>query len=107
VSAIDETWSRLWSGDTIDYTHADGGAYLFFTYAATGISPLADGDVFRAVVRRNTFLDPLRALDDDPAMQRRLERFYSDLATAARPRPGPARDELLAVMAAAVLDQPT
>jgi 2-polyprenyl-6-methoxyphenol hydroxylase-like FAD-dependent oxidoreductase len=107
VSAIDETRSRLWSGDTIDYTHADGGAYPFFTYAAAGISPLADGDVFRAVVRRNTFLDPLRALDDDPPMQRRLERFYSDLAAAARPRPGPARDELLAVMAAAVSDQPT
>jgi len=67
VSAIDETRSRLWSGDTIDYTHADGGAYPFFTYAATGISPLAAGDVFRAVVRRNTFLDPLRVLDDDAA----------------------------------------
>jgi 2-polyprenyl-6-methoxyphenol hydroxylase-like FAD-dependent oxidoreductase len=102
VSAIDETRSRLWSGEKVDYTHIDGGAYPFFTYAASAVVSLADGDVFRAVVRRNTFLDALAVLDNKLPMQQRLERFYSDLAAAGRPRPGPPRDELLAVMAAAL-----
>jgi 2-polyprenyl-6-methoxyphenol hydroxylase-like FAD-dependent oxidoreductase len=101
VSAIDETRSRLWSGESIDFSHADGGAYPFFTYAATGISSLAEGDVFRALVRRNTFVDPLSVLDDDAAMQQRLQGFYADLAGAGRPRPGPSREELLDIMTAA------
>ena len=102
LSSIDETRGRLWAGEAIDYRRRDGGAYPFFTYAANGIAPLADGDVFRAVVRRNMFLDPLAVLDDDVAMQVRLEAFYADLASANRPRPGPSRDQLLDVMAAAV-----
>lgn len=101
LSSIDETRGRLWAGEAIDYRRRDGGAYPFFTYAANGIAPLADGDVFRAVVRRNMFLDPLAVLDDDVAMQVRLESFYADLASANRPRPGPSRDELLDVVAAA------
>jgi 2-polyprenyl-6-methoxyphenol hydroxylase-like FAD-dependent oxidoreductase len=102
VSAIDETRSRLWAGESIDYAHASGGAYPFFGYAATGVASLADGDLFRALVRRNTFLDPLSTLDDDPAMQHRLEDFHARLAAARRLRPGPSRDELLEVMTAAV-----
>ena len=95
VSAIDATRTRLWAGETIDYTHADGGAYPFFTYAATGVAPLADGDLFRAIVRRNMFLDPLATLDGDPAMLARLEAFYAELAAAGRGRPGPSREEIL------------
>jgi len=98
VSVIDETRTRLWAGESIDYTHASGGAYPFFTYAATGVAPMAHGDVFRAVVRRNTFLDPLAVLDEDPAMQARLEAFYADLAAAGRPRSGPSRDELVEII---------
>ena len=101
VSAIDETRRRLWSGETIDTAHRDGGAYPFFTYAATGNAALADGDLFRAVVRRNMFLDPLSTLDEDVDMQRRLEAFYDDLKAAGRPRGGPTRDKLIEVMAAA------
>jgi hypothetical protein len=99
--AIDETRRRLWAGESIDYTHASGGAYPFFTYAASGLSSLADGDVFRALVRRNMFLDPLTVLDDDLAMQQRLEGFYAELAAANRPKPGPSRDELVEVMTSA------
>jgi 2-polyprenyl-6-methoxyphenol hydroxylase-like FAD-dependent oxidoreductase len=102
VSAIDDTRRRLWAGESIDYIHADGGAYPFFTYAANGVASLADGDVFRAVVRRNMFLDRLSVLDDDAPMQRRLEAFYADLAASGRPRNGPPRDELLEVMTAAI-----
>ena len=89
VSAIDDVRTRLWAGEKIDIAHADGGAYPFFTFALSGVASLADGDVFRALVRRNTFLDPLATLDDDPAMQRRIEAFYAELAALGRPRSRP------------------
>jgi 2-polyprenyl-6-methoxyphenol hydroxylase-like FAD-dependent oxidoreductase len=98
VSAIDETRRRLWSGEKIDYVHADGGAYPFFTYAATGVASVADGDLFRTLLRRNYFLDPLEVLDRDPARQLGLEQFYAELASAGRPPAGPPRDELIDVM---------
>ena len=95
VSALDDTRSRLWSGDRLDVAHANGGAYPFFTYAATGLAGLADADLFRVLVRRNTMLDRLAILDDDPDMQRRLEAFFAQLATNGRPRAGVSRDALL------------
>ena len=95
VSAIDDTRHRLWAGESIDYTHASGPAYAFFTYAAGGYASLAHGDLFRALVRRNFFLDPLAVLDDDAAMQARLEDFYVQLRAASGARPGPGREELL------------
>ena len=101
IGAIDDIRLRLWSGETVDYTHRDGGAYPYFTFAANGIASLAGGDVFRALVRRNTFLDPLSVLDENVELQLRLEAFYAELAAANRPRPGPPRDQLLEVMAAA------
>jgi hypothetical protein len=106
VSAIDSTRSRMWAGERIDYAHADGGAYPFFSYAGTGLSSLADGDVARMLLRRNYFLDPLAVLDNDPAMQRRLEKFYAELAAMGRPPAGPPRDELLAVMRRAIANAP-
>ena len=103
VSAIDDTRGRLWAGHSVDYTHVDGGAYPFFSYAATGVASLADAEVGRALLRRNYFLDPLSVVDQDAAIQSRIEAFYSDLAAtaASRPRPGPPRGELLETMDAA------
>jgi 2-polyprenyl-6-methoxyphenol hydroxylase-like FAD-dependent oxidoreductase len=98
ASAIDETRSRLWAGETLDIAHSDGGAYPFFTYATGGAASMVDGDIFRAVIRRNTFLDPLAVLDDDLEMQRRIERVYGELVANGRPRAGPARDDLLDVI---------
>ena len=40
------------------------------------------------------------------AMQRRLEGFYTDLAGARRPRPGPTREELIELIEAAVPREP-
>ena len=104
VTAIDDTRRRLWAGERIDYTHADGGAYPFFSYAATGMASLADAGVARALLRRNYFLDPLAAVDDDPSMQGWIEGFYADLAAgaASHPRPGPAHDVLIETMEAAI-----
>lgn len=78
--------------------HRDGGAYPLFTFAAGGAAALVDPDVFRVVVRRNYFLDPLSVLDSDQAMQERIERIFGELRSVPRPRPGPTRDELLGAM---------
>jgi hypothetical protein len=98
VSEIDRTRTRLWAGEAIDYTHADGGAYPFFTYAASGVAPLAEGDLARVLARRNTFLDRLSVLDDDPQMQHRLEEFHGRLATLSRGQKRVAREELIEAM---------
>lgn len=82
--------------------HRDGGAYPLFAFAASNAAALVDGDVFRTTIRRNYFLDPLSVLDDDVAMQERIERIFADLRATPRPRPGPARDELIEVMRAAL-----
>jgi 2-polyprenyl-6-methoxyphenol hydroxylase-like FAD-dependent oxidoreductase len=103
VSAIDDTRTRLWAGERIDFTRADGGAYPYFTYAAAGIASLADGDLARALVRRNQFLDPLSVLDRDAGLIAKLEAFYAGpLAELRRTRgAGPPRDRLLEVIRAA------
>jgi 2-polyprenyl-6-methoxyphenol hydroxylase-like FAD-dependent oxidoreductase len=103
VSAIDDTRTRLWAGQKIDFTRAEGGAYPFFTYAAAGLASLADGDLARALVRRNQFLDPLWVLDNDRGLIEKLEAFYAGpLADARRSsRPSPPRDQLLEVIRAA------
>ena len=99
---VDDLRLRRWSGESIDVAHRDGGAYPLFTMAAGTAASLVDADVFRTVVRRNYFLDPLSVLDDDVAMQERIERIMGEQLAAPRPRPGPPRDELLATMRAAL-----
>ncbi|MEO7664176.1 MAG: hypothetical protein ABIV26_03555 [Candidatus Limnocylindrales bacterium] len=93
---------RLWAGETFDIAHRDGGAYPLFLAAAGGAAALADGEVLRAIVRRNYFLDPLSVIDADVVLQERIERIFGDLMAIRRPRPGPTRDDLLEAMRAAV-----
>jgi 2-polyprenyl-6-methoxyphenol hydroxylase-like FAD-dependent oxidoreductase len=103
VAAIDDTRTRIWAGETIDYRHAAGGAYAFFTYAAAGVASLADGDLARALFRRHGFLDPLATFDNEPLLVSGLEDFWERLVTAPRAtRVGPPRDELLEVMRQAI-----
>ena len=102
ASAVDDLRLRAWSGEAVDVVHRDGGAYPLFAFAAGGAAALVDGEVFRTVVRRNYFLDPLTVLDDDIAMQERIEHVFGEIRATPRPRPGPTRDELVAAMRAAV-----
>jgi 2-polyprenyl-6-methoxyphenol hydroxylase-like FAD-dependent oxidoreductase len=102
ATAVDELRLRAWSGETIDVAHRDGGAYPLFAFAAGNAAALVDGDILRAVVRRNYFLDPLSELDGDLAMLERIERVFEEIRATPRPRPGPARDDLIAAMRAAV-----
>jgi 2-polyprenyl-6-methoxyphenol hydroxylase-like FAD-dependent oxidoreductase len=102
ATAVDDLRLRAWSGDPVDVAHRDGGAYPLFANAAGNAAALVDGDVFRTMVRRNYFLDPLSVLDDDIPMQERIERLFADLRATARPRPGPRREELIEVMRSAL-----
>jgi 2-polyprenyl-6-methoxyphenol hydroxylase-like FAD-dependent oxidoreductase len=102
AGAVDGLRLRAWQGEALDVAHRDGGAYPLFAFAAGNAVALIDGDVFRTVIRRNYFLDPLSALDDDVAMQERIERIFADLRATPRPRPGPTRDELIEVMRTAL-----
>ena len=101
ASALDDARSRMWAGEPVDFAHRGGGAYELFTFAAGGAGALVDPDIFRAVVRRNTFLDRLAVLDDDIALQQRIEDVFAELRATPRPRPGPGRDDLLDVVARA------
>jgi 2-polyprenyl-6-methoxyphenol hydroxylase-like FAD-dependent oxidoreductase len=98
ATAVDGLRLRAWTGEAVDVAHRDGGAYPLFAFAAGNAAALVDGDVFRTMIRRNYFLDPLSVLDDDVAMQERIERIFADLRSTPRPRPGPSRDELIEVM---------
>jgi 2-polyprenyl-6-methoxyphenol hydroxylase-like FAD-dependent oxidoreductase len=102
ATAVDELRLRVWQGETVDVAHRAGGAYPLFAFAAGGAAALVDGDVFRTMIRRNYFLDPLSVLDDDVAMQERIERIFADLRAKPQPRPGPSRSELIEVMGTAL-----
>ena len=93
VSAIDETRRRLWSGEKIDYVHADGGAYPFFTYAATGVASMADGDLFRALLRRKRGHDVPQHRSGLALDELRLHALHDDGRPwlAVRPSRAPAR----------------
>lgn len=97
-SALDDQRARRWSGEAIDIARHDGGAYELFSFAAAYAAALVDPDVFRVAVRRNTFLDRLRILDEDLAMQRRIEEIFGELVATPRPAPGPSRDQLLEIV---------
>jgi 2-polyprenyl-6-methoxyphenol hydroxylase-like FAD-dependent oxidoreductase len=105
ATAVDELRLRAWQGETMDVAHRDGGVYPLFVFAAGNAAALVDGDVFRTMIRRNYLLDPLSVLDDDVAMQERIEQIFADLRSTPRPRPGPSRDELIEVMRRAVASE--
>ena len=104
ASALDAQRARRWAGEPVDIAHRDGGAYELFTFAAGSAAALVDPDIFRVVVRRNTFLDPLGRLDDDLVMQRAIETRFAELAAAARPV-GPSRGAFLDAIGAATRAQ--
>jgi 2-polyprenyl-6-methoxyphenol hydroxylase-like FAD-dependent oxidoreductase len=99
-SALDLQRARRWAGEAVDIAHRDGGAYELFSFAAGSAAASVDPDIFRVVVRRNTFLEPLARLDNDPAMQRAIEERFAEVLTTARPA-GPPREEFLATISAA------
>jgi 2-polyprenyl-6-methoxyphenol hydroxylase-like FAD-dependent oxidoreductase len=102
ATAVDDLRVRRWSGESFDVAHRDGGAYPLFIMAAGAAAALVDASVFRAVVRRNYFLDPLSIVDTDIELQSRIERIFGELLATPRPPAGPTRGDLLEVMQSAI-----
>jgi len=101
---LDALRLRVWRGERFDVTRSDGEAYPLFISVAGGVAALADGDIFRAILRRNFFLDPLSVVDGDRALLARIEALFAEARGRPRPAAGPPRDELIAAMRAAVGD---
>ncbi|HEX3265949.1 MAG TPA: hypothetical protein VHR16_09810, partial [Candidatus Limnocylindrales bacterium] len=98
ATELDDLRVRRWNGETFDLVHADGGAYPLFIMGAGSATALADPDLFRPIVRRNYMLDDLAVVDEDVELRHRVEQVFADILASPRPRPGPARDELLEAM---------
>ncbi len=102
ATALDDLRVRRWTGESFDIAHAGGGAYPLFIMAAGSAAALVDASVFRAVVRRNYFLDPLSIVDSDVDLHARIERIFAELLATPRMPAGPTRSDLLEAMQAAV-----
>jgi len=92
----DQARWRLWRGESVDFAHRIG-AYQLFLLAAGGAAAFADPEVFRAVVRRNGFLDRTTVLDENVELQERIEALFGELMAQPRAAAGPSREELLRV----------
>lgn len=102
ATAVDDLRARRWAGEAMDVAHRDGGAYPLFIMAAGTAAALADTSVFRAVMRRNYFLDTLSIVDTDVEMTSRIERIFGELLATPRPPAGPSRSDLREQMQAAI-----
>ena len=101
ATGLDAQRLRMWLGEPVDFGTRDGGAYELFSVVAAGAAALVDAAVFRVAVRRLGLLDSTRVLDDDIAMQQRIEEVFATMRATPRPPPGPPRDEMVAVVTAA------
>ena len=101
ATECDQARGRWWRGEPIDFVHRTGALQLFLLTAG-GATALGDPDIFRAHVRRLGFLDRTAVLEDDVALQQRMESRFAELR-ASRPPPlgPPTREELLARLPAA------
>jgi 2-polyprenyl-6-methoxyphenol hydroxylase-like FAD-dependent oxidoreductase len=95
ATALDEQRLRMWLGQPVDFRHRDGD-YALFSMLAGAAAASVDPEAAEVFVRRVGLLDSTRVLDDDEAMQRRIETVVAELASVARPAPGPSREEMLA-----------
>jgi 2-polyprenyl-6-methoxyphenol hydroxylase-like FAD-dependent oxidoreductase len=98
ATECDQSRGRWWRGEPVDFVHRAGARQLFLL-AAGGATALGDPDIFRAHVRRLGFLDRTAVLDDDDGLQQRMESRFAEIRSARPPPSGPARDELLALLA--------
>ncbi len=100
ATALDDLRVRRWTGETFDISRRDGGSYPLFITAAGMVAALVDPEVFRRILRRNSFLDSLQGVDADVVLQERIEAIFATIMATPPPRPGPARDELLEALRA-------
>jgi 2-polyprenyl-6-methoxyphenol hydroxylase-like FAD-dependent oxidoreductase len=106
VTALDAQRLRAWRGEPVDFTRRTGD-YALFSFNAAGAVAMEDPDVFRAFVRRIGLLDSTRALDENVALQERIEERFGAIRARPRPAPGPPRDEMLEIAEAAAAGTPS
>lgn len=94
ASAVGAQRHRGWTGGTLDIAHREGD-YALFSLVAAGAVAMIDPEVLRVFVRRLGLLDSTRVLDDDIAMQERIEKAFGEMLTQPRPPAGPSLDEML------------
>jgi len=99
ATELDAQRHRGWMGERVDVAHR-GGDYALFSLVAAGAAASLDPEVFRVFVRRTGLLDSTGVLDDDIALQTRIEDLFAQMLTTPRPAPGPSRAEMVALMAA-------
>ena len=100
ATALDAQRLRHWLGESVDFTRRDGD-YALFTFIAGGAAAMVDAEVFRVVTRRMGLLDSTSVLDDDLAMQQRIEDLFAEARSAPRPPSGPTRDEMVELVSTA------
>ncbi len=96
ATGLDEQRLRMWTGHPVDFAHRDGD-YASFSMVATGAAAMVDPGICRVFLRRIGLLDSTRVLDDDIALQEKIEGIFAEMMTKPRPAQGPAKDEMLAL----------
>ena len=94
ATAFDEQRRRMWTTGQVDFAHRNGDYALFSMMAAPAVA-LVDGQVARVFLRRIGLLESTRVLDDDVALQMRIEKLFGELMKGQRLRQGPTRQEML------------
>jgi hypothetical protein len=97
ATECDRARGRWWRGEPVDFVHRSGERQLFLL-AAGGATATGDPDIFRAHIRRLGFLDRTAVLDDDAALQQRMETRFAELRASRHPPAGPSREELVALL---------
>ncbi len=97
LTALDAERSRMWHGGEVDFAHHDGD-YALFTFLAGGVAAPTDPFLARVFLRRIGLLDSTRVLDDDLALQLRIEAAFAEAVKVPRPRLGPSRQDMLATL---------
>jgi hypothetical protein len=99
ASALDAQRLRMWRGEAVDFAHRAGDYALFSLVAGSAVAT-QDARVFRVLLRRLGLMDSTSVLDDDVELQTHIEERFAEIRLAPRPPSGPARDEMLALLAA-------
>ena len=100
ASELDAQRHRMWMGEPVDFAHR-AGDFALFSMVAAGAAAFVDADVFRTFVRRIGLLDSIDVFDNDEPMQHRVERLFAEMMASPRPAPGPDREAMVQLVAAA------
>ena len=100
ATELDVQRLRRWNGEDVDLSSRDG-AYALFTVVAGGVAAFTDPELFRTYVRRIGGLDRPAVLDDDVAMQHRIEEAYRNAISKPGPPVGPSAEEMEAIISLA------